>query len=58
MPKTQIVDDQQPKQKSHYCFSLYLVKARPVSLYKGKGREDHSGKIVGLGNAKLFHLGV
>jgi hypothetical protein len=37
MPKTQIIDDQRPKQKSPCYFSLYLVKARRYSLYKGNG---------------------
>ena len=54
MPTNQIVYNQRGKQNQHSLFSLYLVKARLISLYKGNRpciEELKSAKIILLGDA-------
>ena len=61
MPIRQTNDYQTDKQNQPLVFSLYIVKARKVSRYKmtqGRAGEGLIRKVVGFGDAQLFHFGV
>jgi hypothetical protein len=49
MPNNQIIDSQLGAYLQYYYFSLYIVKARIVSLYKRKNLEFL--KIIALADA-------